>query len=146
MRQLLLSLHVIFAALWVGCILTEALFERALLAQDRAAHLVLANLHVKVDNLVEVPAIVIVLLTGAFMALQGVPRSLSYYSMLSAGAAAAVLNFICVWLVYKRRFAAVSANWQRFAQLDRLQHKAGAGVLALVVAAFVAGLWGKSAV
>lgn len=30
--QTLLALHLLFAGLWLGCVLTEALFERALLA------------------------------------------------------------------------------------------------------------------
>ncbi len=59
-----LALHFGFATIWLGCVVTEALFERALLAGDRSAHLTLADLHVRVDKFIEVPAILVVLMTA----------------------------------------------------------------------------------
>lgn len=145
MRSLLLALHLVFAAVWLGCILTEALFERALLAGDQAAHLALARFHVRVDNLIEVPAILAVLASGLALFSQSWPRTSSFYVMASAGVAAIGLNVFCVWLVYRRRSAASSGAWAEFARLDHIQHKAGAGVLLLVLVALVAGVWGKVA-
>lgn len=145
MRSLLLALHLIFAAVWLGCILTEALFERALLAEDRAAHLALARLHVRVDNFIELPAILVVLGTGLVLFTQAWPRTASFFVMAIAGAAAIGLNLFCVWLVYRRRSAASAGAWSRFVHLDRIQHRAGAGVLLLVMVALVAGVWGKRA-
>jgi hypothetical protein len=140
MRPFLAYLHVIFAAVWLGCILTEALFERALAAPDHSTHLTLAELHVRVDKLVEVPAILMVLGTGAIMALRHWPASAWFHTMLWAGAAAIALNFFCVWLVFQRRSAAAAQAWSRFAELDRVQHRAGAGVLLLVLVAGAAGV------
>lgn len=141
MRPLLLTLHLIFAAIWLGCILTEALFERALLVEDHAAHLTLARLHVRVDNLIEIPAILAVLGTGLALFSPSWPRTPPFYVMAIAGVAAIGLNAFCVWLVYRRRAAASTGAWSEFARLDHIQHKAGAGVLLLVLTALVAGLW-----
>jgi hypothetical protein len=145
MRHLLLALHLVFASIWLGCILTEALFERALLAEDRSTHLVLARLHARVDNLIELPAILVVFATGLALFSQSWPRTPSFYVMAFAGAAAIGLNVFCVWLVYRRRSAASAGAWSQFARFDHIQHRAGAGVLLLVVAALVAGVWGKGA-
>ncbi|MDR2852585.1 MAG: hypothetical protein LBV61_05975, partial [Burkholderiaceae bacterium] len=143
MRSLFLALHLIFAAIWLGCILTEALFERVLLAGDRTAHLTLARLHVRVDNFVELPAILIVLGTGLAMLSQSWPRTPSFFIMAFSGAAAIGLNFFCIWLVYKRRSAASAGSWSEFERLDHIQHKAGAGVLLFVLLALIAGVWSR---
>ena len=44
MSKLLLPLHLTFIGLWLGCVLTEALFERALVGQGRDKELLLASL------------------------------------------------------------------------------------------------------
>jgi len=144
MRQILVFVHLVFAAVWLGCILTEALFERALLAKGHEAHLILAELHVRVDKLIEVPAIFVVLGSGAIMAMQAYPSAAWFYVMVAAGLGAIVLNFFCVFLVFKRRAVAVAGNWNEFNRLDHIQHKAGAAVLLLVLVALIAGVAGKS--
>jgi hypothetical protein len=128
-RNTLLGCHFLFAGLWLGCVVTEALFERALLAGDRPSHLRLAALHVRVDKAVELPAIFGVLLTGAALFLYGHPSGPAFYLTASAGAIAIVANLYCVWLVFRRHNAATSENWALSDQLDHLQHKVGAVVL-----------------
>lgn len=81
MNNWLGGLHLTFAALWIGCILTEALFERALLAGDRASHLQLARLHARVDLLVEMPAFMGVLLTGIILSIQAHSGSIAFMTM-----------------------------------------------------------------
>ena len=130
--------------LWLGCILTEALFERALLPKGNDSRLTLAHLHVRVDQFIELPAIAGVLLTGALMFNQGSRGGHAFQTMLIAGAVVIVANLYCVWLVFQRRDAAVSGNWQRFESLDHRQHKVGALVLIGVLVALVAGYWGRS--
>jgi hypothetical protein len=66
MRTTLIAAHATFAAVWLGCILTEALFERALLAKGRDSQLTLAHLHVRVDKVIEIPAIFGVLLSRQY--------------------------------------------------------------------------------
>jgi hypothetical protein len=46
----------VFAGLWLGCVLTEATFERMMLAKGRDHQLTLALPHWRVDVLVEIPA------------------------------------------------------------------------------------------
>lgn len=62
-----LLVHLICVGIWLGCILTEALFERALLGQGRQQEKILVGLHQRVDLFVEIPAFVLVLVTGALM-------------------------------------------------------------------------------
>jgi hypothetical protein len=52
-------------------------------------------------------------------------------------------NLYCVWLVFRRRDAAVAGDWSRFEALDHLQHTFGAVVLIGVLVALVAGYWGR---
>jgi hypothetical protein len=139
-----LALHFGFATIWLGCVVTEALFERALLAGDRSAHLTLADLHVRVDKFIEVPAILVVLMTGVWMWINTTPTGTSFYVMLVSGLVAITANFYCVLLVFKRRDAAHSKNWDKFDHLDHLQHKVGAFVLLGLLVALVSGVVGKA--
>ena len=50
MKSVLLTCHLLSVGLWLGCVLTEALFERALLGQGPQAELTLAKLHWRVDQ------------------------------------------------------------------------------------------------
>jgi uncharacterized membrane protein len=138
-----IAIHFGFATIWLGCVVTEALFERALLAGNRSAHLTLADLHVRVDKFIEIPAILVVLATGVWMWLNATPTSASFYVMLSSGLVAIAANFYCVFLVFKRRDAAHSKSWDEFDRLDHLQHKIGAIVLFGLLAALVSGVVGR---
>lgn len=119
---------------------TEALFERALLVGDRSAHLVLADLHVRVDKFIEIPAILIVFFTGAWLWIHSTSDGLAFYSMVAAGLIAIAANVYCVLLVFKRQAAAHAGEWEVFDRLDHLQHKIGAIVLVGLLAALGAGL------
>lgn len=135
--------HASFASVWLGCVITEALFERALLAGGRSAHRVLADLHVRVDKFIELPAILIVLFTGVWLWLTSPTSGVAFYSMLAAGLVAMAANAYCILLVFKRREAAHADEWDEFDRLDHQQHKFGAVVLVGLLAAIVSGLSGK---
>ena len=92
MHNWLTGIHLTFAALWIGCVLTEALFERALLAGDRASHLLLARLHARVDLLVEIPAFTGVLLTGIILSTQTHSGSIAIKIMMLCGLCAIITN------------------------------------------------------
>lgn len=139
MKSLLIAAHASFATLWLGCILTEALFERALLLEGHDGRLTLAHLHVRVDKIIEIPAICGVFFTGLIMFLQGSHSSPAFHTMLGAGLIAIAANLYCVMLVFQRRDAAVLADWPRFDALDHRQHKVGAVVLVGVLVALVSG-------
>ncbi len=144
MRPTLLALHACFAATWLGCILTEAIFERALLPQGRQSQLALAHLHVRVDKFIELPSIFGVAVTGLLLLDQTGRAGVPLHTMLGAGMLAIIANLYCVFLVFKRRDAAMRGDWARFEALDHVQHKAGAIVLIGVLIALAAGYWSRS--
>lgn len=133
--------HLIFVGVWLGCVLTEALFERALLHQGRDKEKILSKLHVKVDLFIEIPSFLIVGATGAYLAIET-----NFDAFLIAkiifGSLAILLNIYCVYLVFERDKAASSEDWSRFEKLDHIQHKVGAGVLALIILAIISGIAG----
>ena len=136
----MLILHLIFAGLWLGCILTEIAFERILLAGDRAAHLALARVHKWVDLLVETPAFLGVAATGLWL-LPAAPPSLALDVKLACAGLAVLANGACVFLVHRRCDAAERADWEEFDRLDHLQHGIGALVLIGVLTSLSVGLY-----
>ena len=140
MQALLLPLHLTFVGLWLGCVLTEALFERALLGQGRDKELILSALHKRVDIFIEIPTFIMVLTTGA-MLLATAPKTPILYAKLGFALIAIAANTYCVYLVFKRHRLAVQGHWQAFDAVDRLQHKMGAIVLAGIIFALGLGLY-----
>lgn len=139
MTRALVALHATSASVWLGCILTEALFERALVNKGALSRQVLAQLHVKVDTLIEVPALLTVFATGLVLYSASTRAGSAFHVMLVAGACAFIANLLCVWLVFCRKSAADQSDWKRFEQLDNVQHKLGAVVLIGVLVALLAG-------
>jgi putative copper export protein len=139
MRSALLAVHLACAGIWLG-VLTEVLFERALLGQGRPQELVLARLHQRVDLWVEVPAFIALLLTGVLM-FAGAPSNTLLMFKIGAGVLAIAANAYCVWLVFRRAGAAQRSDWQRFDLLDRTQHPYGAVVLGALLAALATGIY-----
>ena len=110
MKTLLLSLHLIFIGLWLGCVFTEALFERALLGQGRDKELLLTALHKRVDLFIEVPAFTLVLLTGGAL-LATAPQTALLHVKIAFASLAIIINIYCVYLVFKRDRLAQSNDW-----------------------------------
>lgn len=139
MRTALLSAHLLMVGLWLGCVLTEALFERALLGRGREAELWLARLHWRVDLCIEIPAFCGVLLTGALMLAQAQPGLLLTLKI-ACGLLAIAANAFCVWLVWRRLAHAEAGDAAAFAKVDHLQHQVGAVVLLAMLGALGLGL------
>lgn len=140
MKSVLLPLHLAFVGIWLGCVITEALFERALLGKGRAQELILVALHKRVDLVVEIPAFIVVLVTGAAMLSSVNPNPL-LTTKIAFGLLAIATNIYCVWLVFRRAQAAQSDQQTEFTRLDHLQHKFGALVLLAIVAALAIGIY-----
>jgi uncharacterized membrane protein len=140
MHSWLLPLHLVFVGLWLGCVLTEALFERALLGQGRDKELVLTALHKRVDLFIEIPAFTLVVLTGGLL-LAGAPASALLHTKIGLALVAVITNIVCVHLVFKRDRLARAGNWQAFEAIDHLQHKLGAVVLIGLLGALGIGLF-----
>jgi len=139
MLSVVLPLHLLFVGLWLGCVLTEALFERALLGQGRPAELILSKLHIRVDLAIEIPAFTLVLITGGLLLQQAHP-STALHVKIAFGLLAIVANAVCVYLVFKRHALAQAGQWEAFERIDHWQHKLGAVVLLAMLAALVIGL------
>ncbi len=133
------AIHLIFAGIWLGCIVVEVLFERALIGKGREQELILARLHKRVDLVVEIPAFLIVLLTGALV-LSTVEAGALLYTKAGLGLIAVIANIYCVRLVFCRADAAEAGDWLSFERYDHLQHKVGAVVLLSVVVASIIGV------
>jgi hypothetical protein len=140
MKAWLLPVHLTFIGIWLGCVLTEALFERALLGQGRDKELILARLHKRVDLFVEIPAFVIVLVTGSLMLAAANPTALLRVKI-GLGLLAIAANVYCVHLVFRRERFAADGRWLEFEAADHKQHKFGAVVLAGIVSALGVGLY-----
>jgi len=137
---MILIIHLCFAGIWLGCVLTEALFERALLGTGRDNESILASLHKRVDMIVEIPAFLGVLITGAILLSDaGVTTWLIVKVVISL--VAVVANIYCVRLVFLRVKYASEKNWVAFERADHMQHKIGAVVLLGIVLALSMGLY-----
>jgi hypothetical protein len=134
-----LPLHLVSVGLWLGCVLTEALFERALLGKGRDAEAILASLHKRVDLFVEIPAFVAVVITGAFM-LPSAALTPAFIAKVGFGFVAVLANAYCVWLVFRRHAFSSAGDWASFARADQLQHKIGGVVLVCLLVAFGIGI------
>lgn len=139
MKSILLVTHLSSVGIWLGCVLTEGLFERALIGKGRPQELVLAQLHKRVDLFVEIPAFLVVLITGLAM-LGSAGGTMLLYAKIGAGLTAIAANVYCVRLVFRRAAAAHRGKWDRFAEIDRRQHLHGAIVLLAIVAALAMGM------
>lgn len=137
---MLATLHAIFAGAWIGTVLVEALFERALLGQGPQAELTLARLHWKVDKLVELPLLVAVTVSGARL-LGPMPADGLLRAKLACATVAMAANLYCIWLVRLRLKMAEAGAWELFAMIDRRQHQIGALVLLALLGAAGLGLW-----
>lgn len=140
MTLLLLALHLVSAGLWLGCVLTEVLFERALLGHGPSHRLILALLHRRVDLWVELPAFSLLLATGLLLLPPAAPH-VWLSAKIGIGALAIAANVHCVGLVLRRAAAAQSGDWSAFERLDHAQHRWGAVVLLGLLGALALGLW-----
>jgi putative copper export protein len=140
MKTILLALHLIFIGVWLGCIVTEALFERALLGKGTTQKAILGALHKKVDIFVEIPAFMLVLITGIMM-ISAAPESPLFLTKIGFGMLAILANIYCVWIVFKRSKHASEADWDAFKRVDHILHKVGAIIPIGILIALGIGLY-----
>jgi hypothetical protein len=139
MKSILLPIHLSSIGIWLGCVMTEALFERALLGKGKQQELILVGLHIRVDLMVEIPAFVTVLITGVLM-LPLANDSGMLNLKIGLGLLAVAMNISCVWLVFQRAEAATREEWETFSRLDQKQHLYGTVVLVAIILALIVGI------
>ncbi|MGB1465668.1 MAG: hypothetical protein ACPG8O_04820 [Alcanivorax nanhaiticus] len=136
---LVVKLHLFGVAFWLGVVGVEFLIERRRALSREHGYLV-ARLHERIDLCLEMPAFLLVLVTGLLMLdmdrLSGV-----YLIKVLAGMLAVGGNLLCLWPVIRRKLAADRGDLQAVidnsAVIDRISVIAiPAGLLA-----FACGVW-----
>lgn len=134
MRLLLLT-HVAAASAWIGCVATELVAEKRLLAPSQ--RLTLSMLHAHIDAWVELPLTALTLITGWALWPTGAADA-PLLAMAAAGALAGVSNVLCTGAVWRRWQAARAGDDAAWVRADRSQHRWGAGVVVGLLAGLVA--------
>lgn len=102
--DLLLQIHLFAVAFWLGVVAVEYLLEQSR-AQSRNQGFTVARLHRKIDLLFEMPAFLVVLITGILLFEPARFEGL-YAVKIVAGAVAVLGNMLCLVPVLRRRAAA----------------------------------------
>jgi len=93
--------HLIVLGMWLGVVITEALFEFA--ASDAESLRAAARFHYNVDKFGELPILFAVLVTGAALAVRAWPLTPLHVIKIAASLIAVVSNLICTRWVFQRR-------------------------------------------
>lgn len=145
MTPLFRSAHFALAGIWLGCIVTEFIVERALGSIGDDFRVRLSQLNWKIASFVEAPAFIGVLVTGAYTLAMPHGVGLAFQVMLTAGLLTIFLAVFKVWLVYKSRSAALEGKWTAHGKLIYFQRMLGTLVLLGVLVSIIAGAVSKSA-
>jgi len=100
--------HLIVLGMWLGVVITEALFEFA--ASDAESLRAAARFHYKVDKFGELPILFAVLATGTILAVRSWPLTPLHFIKIGASLVAVGANLICtLWVFQRRRITDVKA-------------------------------------
>ena len=100
MEQLRVA-HLIVLGMWLGVVITEALFEFA--ASDAESLRAAARFHYRVDRFGELPILFAVFVTGTILAVRGWPLTPLHFIKIAASLVAVGSNLICTLWVFQRR-------------------------------------------
>lgn len=104
-----LFVHLIFLGLWGGCVAVEMVMEFSGLKPPEQRHHV-AQLHYRIDVFVEIPILIMVLLSG-IMLFDAEKLSLPLYNLkIAMGLLPVVINALCVIPVILRKKASDHHN------------------------------------
>lgn len=135
--------HIQATGIWVGCAAVEVLFEKFFQHnENKETKTLLAKLHYYVDLFVELPASLIVALTGTKMLLEyGSHPEKVLAAKVVFGSSAFLMNLGCFYYVYQRLQAALSNDWEEYDRQDKLQHRIGKGVVHSLIVALGLGMY-----
>lgn len=133
--KLAIFLHLVSVALWIGCVVVEGIYEHSI-DQSTTMRNFISKLHWNTDKYVEIPAFMVVLLTGGYM-LMGRSVTPLLAAKVGFGTLAIFLNAVCVWQVSKRLRLANAGDYADWERVDRVQHKLGGLVAVTMVLALV---------
>jgi putative copper export protein len=132
-----LFVHLIAIGIWAGCVATEAVLEIAL-EKAPPKESGLAAIHAKIDRFVEIPAIIVALLTGGHM-LHAASWDNLLLAKVSLGASAVVLNSIAAFTVHRRLQCLVANDMQGYDRFNRWHERIGIGCVVSIVGAIAVG-------
>lgn len=92
--------HLVVLALWGGLVLGECVLELA--AKDEAAMRHTARVHYWTDVVVELPLLIAVIVTGAWLTVRAWPLSALLGIKILAGLGAVTMNLVCLVFVSRR--------------------------------------------
>lgn len=135
----ILFIHFIAIGVWAGCIATEIVCEldqKNVKPEDSY----IASLHWKIDKYVELPAILLTLLTGFTLLQQGpIAWTLLLKIKITAGLTAVLLNIIAAYTIYQRyRYFSLNDE-QQYQKYHSLHDTIGIGCVISLSIAIVAG-------
>ena len=132
-----LLLHLLCIAIWLGCILVEALYEHSIDGSPVMRRFV-STLHWNTDRYIEIPAFLGVLLSGGAM-VHGARLTPLLWAKITLGLVAIAFNAACVRLVIRRLKLAQAGDFAGWERIDHWQHKLGAVVLLALLGALGIG-------
>ena len=132
-----LFIHLIAIGIWAGCVATEVVLEMSQ-AKLAPAQSHLAPLHAKIDLAVEIPAIVVALITGGAM-LHGASWDGMLRAKVSFGVAAVLLNTVAAYTVRMRQRSLQRGDMAAYARFDTLHGRIGIGCVLSIAGALVIG-------
>ena len=97
---MLLQIHLIAVSFWCGLVAAEVVAERC--AKGADARRTVANVHRWIDNLFEIPIVIVVLASGGLLLAQVWPGTPLLWVKVGAALIAIVANLICMPLVQAR--------------------------------------------
>lgn len=94
--------HLMFLGMWLGVVVTEALFEFS--GSDAESLRAAARFHYTVDMFAELPILLAVLVTGGILTMHAWPLMPLHVVKIAASLVAVSSNLVCaVWVVQRRR-------------------------------------------
>jgi len=100
--------HLMALGVWLGIVVTEALFEFS--GSDPDSLRAAARFHYTVDMFGELPVLAAVVMTGVLLVVQVGPLTPLHYVKIAASLAAIGSNLVCaVWVVQRRSVEDVAA-------------------------------------
>jgi hypothetical protein len=106
--------HLMVICIWLGIVMTEALFEFS--GSDAESLRAAARFHYTVDKYGELPILVAVLVTGTILAVRAWPLTTLHFIKIAASLVAVASNLVCAVWVFQRRpieDASVLAGYRR---------------------------------
>ena len=113
-----LFLHIFFVGFWVSCAIIEGILE-FMRRRDSSLQYPAAKFHYYIDIFVEIPAIVIILVTG-FLLLDMSEMSALRLIKVVCGLLAILATMLSVVIVFRRRYAVDADNRPAVDKNDKL--------------------------